>query len=88
MPDPMPHLPSVLVRVVKTIHLGDHVILLRDPHTFVTLEMQCQCEQSVCQYRALCCCRDLDCPWPEELHDPTFMPHFQQRFKMVEDQSQ
>ena len=66
--DHLPHLPEVMVRLVRPLGYGEQVILLRERDETVPLVLSCDCRQWACEYRMVCRCTDLNCPWPEFIH--------------------
>ena len=76
--DPFPFLPPVMVRTIRSLAVGEPVMLLVDDATGLPKELQCRCNSKGCQYHIVCYCEDKDCKWPSSVHDGQ-LPHFAHR---------
>jgi hypothetical protein len=75
--DHFPFLPAHMVRTVKELPVGSHILLLRDEVTHQPKVLQCGCGLHMCQYQIQCRCEDTDCVWPIELHESRQFPSVQ-----------
>lgn len=72
---PLPHLPNIMVRLLRLLEVGEPVILMRHPFDCTPQILQCQCGEWACQYHLACRCADPHCIWPMMIHDGN-LPHF------------